>query len=359
MPRIRLLLFLALLTGLAACRPNADSSNAARTVLVTTVSSQSPVPAMVLNGEVRARHEVDLAFRVGGKIVARLVDAGAQVKAGTPLARLDPADLQLAAQAARAQLAAAESDATTARAERDRYAGLLEKKFISQAAFDARDNAAKAAAARLTQARAQFAVSGNQLSYGSLLADRDGVVTQVFADAGQVVAAGQLVLRLAQPGELEVAVAVPEGRMAAFKTAKSLAVSLWSAPQLKLAGELRELSPAADAATRTYAARIRILNPSPEVQLGMTARVQASAESDAAALVVPASAIVDQGQGPAVWRVVDGRLKRQPVTVAQFREDGVLLAGGLKGGETIVVAGAHRLAEGQAVKPQPVPEAQR
>lgn len=344
---------LALLT-LAGCGGDAPNQVAVRTVLVQTAGSASEAGRMQLTGEVRARHEVDLAFRVGGKVVARLVDAGATVKPGLPLARLDPADLALAQQSARAQLAAAESDAATARADRERYADLQQRKFVSQAAFEAKDNAARAAAARLEQARAQAAVSGNQLAYGALSADQTGVITAVLADVGQVVAAGQPVLRLARPDEKEVAVAVPENRVAELHAAKSMTVTFWAAPELKLRGELRELSPAADAASRTYAARIRILQPPPVIQLGMTARVEIEAPTAGDEIRLPLTAVFDQGQGPSVWMVVDNKLQRQAVTVKQFRQDSVLLAGGLRGGELVVVAGTQRLAEGQAVQPQKI-----
>jgi len=283
----------------------------------------------------------------------RSIEATGQAEVRRGVATPDVADRDLAGRGVRPRQQEAGG------AERDRYAGLLEKKFISQAAFDARDNIAKAAAARLSQAQAQTAASGNQLSYGNLLADRDGVITHVFADAGQVVAAGQPVLRLAQPEEMEVAVAVPENRVAALRNAKSLEISLWALPELKLKGELRELSPAADAATRTYAARIRIDNPPAAVRLGMTARVTIASVQEAASIIVPAAAIVDQGKGPAVWLVVDNMLKRQPVTVAQFRENGVVISAGLKEGETIVVVGAHRLTEGQHVEAQTMPEQAR
>lgn len=342
-------------TALTACTDEPASAPAIRTVLVRTVAPGLGKAAMSLSGEVRARHEADLAFRVGGKIVARLVDSGAEVKAGTPLARLDPADLQLAQQAARAQVAAAESDAATTQAERERYADLLNKKFVSQAAFEVRDNAAHAAKARLEQARAQAAVSGNQLGYGSLLADQTGIITAVLADVGQVVSAGQAVMRLARPDEKEVLVAVAENRVDELKRAKYISVVFWALPDLTLKGELRELSPSADAATRTYAARIRIVNPPPVVGLGMTARVIVGA-AITGPIMVPLAAVIDQGHGPAVWIVAEGKVKRQPVTVRQFREDGVVLAGGLSGGETIVISGANRLADGQAVQPLPAAE---
>lgn len=359
MYRSNKILGVAALLMMAACGDRGAPPAAPRTVLVQTVGQGVPLGSASFTGEVKARHEVDLAFRVGGKIAARLVDAGAEVKAGTPLARLDPADLELAQRAARAQLAAAESDAATAKADRDRYADLLARKFVSQAAFDARENAARAAQARLEQARAQSAASGNQVAYGTLTADQAGIITQIFADAGQVVAAGQPVMRLARPEEKEVAIAVPEGRVAELRQAKSLTVRFWAAPDVRLKGELRELSPAADPATRTFAARVRIVQPPADLRLGMTARVDLGAVSEGAPIVVPLSAVVDEGQGPAVWVVADGKARRQPVVVRQFREEGAVLASGLKGGEQIVVAGASRLAPDQPVKPVAAPESPR
>lgn len=358
MPKSSMAFLLAAL-ALAGCSGDAPAPSVRRTVMVQVAGQAAAQSKMTLTGEVRARHETDLAFRVGGKVVARLVDAGAVVKAGTPLARLDPADLALAQQSARAQLAAAASDATTAKAERDRYADLQQRKFVSLAAFEAKENAARAAQARFEQAHAQATVSGNQVAYGTLVADQAGVVTAVLADAGQVVSAGQPVVRLAQPQEKEVLVAVPESRIAELRATKRIDVALWAYPKLRLQGELRELSPAADAASRTYAARIRIVNPPPEVQLGMTARVVIDKVLPQAPIVVPLGAVFDQGQGPAVWVVVENRLQRQPVVVKQFSADGALLAGGLQGGETVVVVGAQRLAEGETVLVQKMVESAR
>lgn len=304
-------------------------------------------------GEIRARHEVDLAFRVGGKIAARLVDAGTDIKAGQPLARLDPSDLQLAASGARAQLAAAESDLATARAERERYAGLVAKKFVSQTAFEARDNAFNSAAARLEQARAQNQISGNQAAYGTLSSETPAVVTAVLADAGQVVAAGQPVLRVARPEEKEVAIAVPESRLAEMRAARNIQVSLWAAPETTLRGELRELSPAADPTTRTYAARIRLITPPPEVRLGMTARVLLGGNAGSE-LLVPLGAVLDVGQGPFVRVVKDGKVASRPVRIATFREDGAAVSSGLESGETVIVSGAGKLVDGQAVQAKAV-----
>lgn len=344
--------------ALSACGNGEAPPPVAPKVLVQPAGASNP-GVTVYTGEIRARHEVDLSFRVGGKIAARLVDSGMPVKAGQTLARLDRADLLLSRQAAEAQVAAAESEFTTASAERSRYADLLAKRFVSQAAFDAKENAFRSAQARLEQARAQSRISGNQAGYGTLVAEHEGVITAVLADAGQVVSAGQPVFRLARPEELEVAIAIPEGRLAEFKAARQIAVNLWAQPDLAMKGEVRELAAAADPATRTYAARIRIADPAPTAQLGMTARVILGSASGAA-IVVPLTALVDHGKGPQVWVVNDGRATQRPVEVASFREDGAVIASGLKAGEMVILTGQRRLVDGQAVHTQPaVPPARQ
>lgn len=347
-------LFIPLLATmwLSACGHDAPPAPTARTVLVQAASSSTGSDTSFA-GEIRARHEVDLAFRVGGKLTARLVDAGAEIKAGQILARLDPADLELSAAAARAQLAAAESDYATARAERERYAGLLKQKFVSQTAFESRDNAFNSAAGRLEQARAQSRISGNQAAYGSLSSEHPGIVTAVLADAGQVVAAGQPVLRLARPEEKEVAIAVPESRLAEFRQAKRFTVNLWADPNAALNGELRELAPAADATTRTYAARIRLKNPPPEVRLGMTARVFVGGNASGE-IRVPLSAVVDQGKGPRVWVVADGKATPRAVSDVRFREDAAVIGQGLAAGEQVIVTGTARLVAGEPVVARPL-----
>ena len=340
-----------LVLALSACGNSAGPPPPVTRVLVQPAAA-SEAGVTVYTGEIRARHEVDLAFRVGGKIATRLVDSGMKVKAGQTLARLDPADLQLAQQAAQAQVAAAESELTTATAERARYADLLAKRFVSQAAYDVRENTFRSAQARLEQARAQSRISGNQASYGTLTAERDGVITAVLADAGQVVGAGQAVFRLARPEEKEVAVAIPESRLGELQAARQITVGLWAQPDLAMPGKVREVAAAADPTTRTYAARISIGDPPPAVQLGMTARVVLGATA-APAITVPLTAVVDHGQGARVWVVSDGKAMPRPVTVGAFREDGAALAGGLQAGELVILTGQRRLVEGQAVHASP------
>ena len=349
---------LCLAMVLGGCKGTEPPAPAVTKVLVQAAGTRDAGYA-VYTGEIRARHEADLSFRVGGKITSRLVDAGMAVKAGQALARLDPADLQLSRQAALAQVAAAESEFTTASNERTRYADLLARRFVSQAAFDAKENAYRSTRARLEQARAQSEISGNQAGYGTLVADHAGVITAALADAGQVVSAGQPVFRLARPEEKEVAIAIPEGRLAEFKAARQIAVNLWAQPELFMKGEVRELAAAADPATRTYAARVRIIDPLPAAQLGMTARVVLGSPAGAA-IVVPLTAIVDNGTGPQVWVASDGKATLRPVEVAAFREDGAAIASGLKAGEMVILTGQRRLVDGQAVQAQPaVPPAQQ
>src|SRR5574343_298222 len=353
------LLLLGTSALLGACR-SGEAPPPPPPVVLVQPAAPAALDGSVYTGEIRARHEVDLAFRVGGKIAARLVDAGTEIKPGQPLARLDPTDLQLAANSARAQLAAAESDLTTARAERERYAGLLAKKFVSQAAFDAKDNALNSALARQEQARAQNQITGNQAAYGTLVSEYPAVVTAVLADTGQVVSAGQAVLRIARPEEKEVAIAVPENRLAELRQARNLMVGLWADPKMSVRGELRELSPTADPATRTYAARVRLLNPPPELRLGMTARVAIEGQANNE-LLVPLNAVIDLGQGPLVRVVKDGKVASRPIRIAQFREDGAAISEGLQAGELVIVSGANKLVDGQNVTTRPVtpPDRQR
>ena len=355
-------LLLTLLASLAGCQRASEPATEVRTVLVH-IATDAPSKGGVLTGEIRARHEMDLAFRVGGKIVARLADTGSEIRAGQPLARLDPADLQLAATAAAAQLAAAESEVTTTTAERDRYADLLSRKFVSQAAFDTRQHALNSALARREQAQAQLRISRNQADYGTLSSDYPAVISAVLADAGQVVAPGQAVFRVARPDELEIQVAVPESRLDEIRKAPNFAVNLWIDPKIKITGQLRELGAVADPVTRSYPARIRLIDPPPDVRLGMSARVtpNLAGQSAETAVLVPRSALGDQGKGPFVWVVQSDKVAQRPVQIAQFREDGVSLAAGLQAGEAVVVAGLAQLTAGQSVRAKvaPAPAEQR
>lgn len=330
---------------LAACGEKPPAVDAVRPVLTVKVAPGAAATRDVYSGEIRARVETDLAFRIGGKLAQRLVDAGAGVRRGQVLARLDPQDVGLAAQAARAQLAAAEADRALAQAERDRAADLLARKFISASAFDTRQAALLAAQARADQARSQSALSANQEGYASLVADADGVVVSTSVEPGQVVAAGQAILRLARAGEMEVAINVPEGQVARFKPGQPVAISLWAEPASAFPGRVREIAGGADPVTRTFAVRVSIGQAPPQLRVGMTANVLLAAGAEATLVVLPLTALARDGDAAAVW-VVDpksSRVKRRPVKVGQFREDGATILAGLEPGEIVVTAGIHKL----------------
>jgi len=323
-----------------------------RPVLTQTVVPGASATKDVYSGELRARHETDLSFRVGGKLVARTVDAGARIARGAVLARLDPEDAQLAAQAAAAQLASAESDLALAKAEMERHADLLAKRFISQSAYDVKQNAYNAARARAEQARSQAGISSNQASYTTLVADADAVVVSVAAEPGQVVAPGQPVLRLARSGEKEVVVNAPESQLDRFKAGQAVSISLWADPSTVFPGRVREVAGGADPVTRTYAVRISAPSAPQAAQLGMTASVLLNSSLNPSLVLLPLSALAREGANAAVW-VVDPKthkVKLRSVTVGQFREDGLTVTAGLHPGDVVVTAGVHKLRPDQQVR---------
>ncbi len=329
---------LALLLALTACGektpPPDAAANGPKLVKALKVGAGETAQENLYSGEVRARIESTLGFRVGGKLVERLVDVGARVKAGQVLARLDPADQQLAATQAAASRALAEADLK-------RTQDLREKNFISQAALDAKATAATAAAAQATLAK-------NQAAYTTLVADAAGVISAVLTEPGQVVGAGQAVFRLARDGQREVAFAIPESRLAGLKLGAAAQVDLWAGKSYR--GVLRELAPVADAATRTFAARVKIVDADEAVALGMTATVRFVRES-APEIIVPLAAILQQGDKAAVWVIgEDGSIRQQPIDIARYGDAGAVVAAGLNGGETIVAAGAFKLSNGEKVR---------
>jgi len=345
------LLLLAL--ALAACGPKDKPVEVVRPVQLAQVKLGGANSTAVFAGEVKPRYEADLGFRIGGKLVTRNVDVGARVKKGQPLARIDPADVGLQAEAAKAQVAATETEWKFAQAEYDRYQSLLKEKFISASALDAKRNTLDANHAKYEQAKANLSVAQNQASYATLVASDDGVITAVNADAGQVVTAGQSVFRLARAEEREVAISVPENRIGELTGAKQLFVALWANPQKLYPARVREVSPSVDAVTRTFSVRVAIANPDPAVQWGMTANVGVVGEGAANAAVLPPTSIYHQEGKPAVWRFdpVSKQVSLVPVTIGQYREDGVVVTSGVRDGDWIVAAGVHKLLPGQVVRP--------
>lgn len=352
-PTRRALWVLALLPFalLAGCSRHEAAPEPVRAVKVMTIGASTMQSQYEFSGEVRARIESRLGFRVGGKITQRQAEVGQHVTAGTLLAQLDPQDYRLAAEAARAQVAAATTNRDLAAADLKRYVTLKEQNFISGAELERRETTLKSAQAQLEQAQAQLAAQGNQARYTALVADVSGVVTAVEAEVGQVVTAGTPVVRIAADGPRDVVFSVPEDRVAAVTPGTEVTVRQW-ASNGTFNGRIREVAASADPATRTYPVKVS-LEASAQPPLGATITVAPQGVGHAAVPVIkiPTSALRQDGQGSAVW-VLDRAtmtVKLQPVQVATADGNDAVIAAGLEPGMTIVSAGVHVLSPGQKV----------
>jgi RND family efflux transporter MFP subunit len=345
-----------------ASRPIASAAPLVRPAKVMEIAYQRHSQSLVLAGTVVPRIETNLGFRVAGKIVSRSIDVGTVVKPGDLIAQLDPADYRLAVDNARAALASAEADHVRARADHERYLNLRGSAAFTAQTLEQRQSLAATAQARVEQARSQLSSAENNLAYTELHSDTAGVVTAVQAEVGQVMAQGQGVVRVARTDELEIVVGVPEHRLKAVREARAATFELWSDPGHRYTARLRELSPSADAMTRTYPARFSVLEPPPFIGLGMTATLSFERPDAQPLAEVPLSAIFQRGTQPAVW-VVDkdsNTVSLRPVTVARWRDDTAAISAGVKDGEMIATAGVHKLEPGQKVKPvQPLQQAAR
>ena len=354
MSRYPLLALLPLALVMAACSPaEPESDTSPRPALVVQPGTGDALRD-IYPGEVRARYEPELAFRIGGKISRRMVTVGDRVEAGQPLAELNAEDVRLELDAARARLASARSDQRLARSELERYRTLLERQVISQSQFDSVESRAEASDAQLEQARAQLKVAGNQADYAVLEAPETGVIAQRLAEAGQVVAAGQAVFVLAVDGDREVVIDLPEQDVKRFQVGDEVAIELWSRPGEPFPGRIRELAPAADPSSRTFEARVAFDNDTADAELGQSARVLVDhANGGADVLTVPLAAVTaDQGES-FVWVVNpdDATLVKTPVRTGAYREDRVPVLEGLSADDWVVAAGTQVLREGQKVRP--------
>jgi RND family efflux transporter MFP subunit len=341
----------ASLIVLAGCQAEtAPLARNDRPVQVERVTLSTPDAAREFVGVVRARYETDLGFRVGGKIVSRLVNVGDRVHAGDIVAKLDPQDLKLQVQSAEAELGAATSNLAQATSDAARYATLKARGFAAIADFDRKQLAKDEAEGRLERARRSLDLARNQLDYAELKAGADGVITAALAEAGQVVAIGQAVARLAHRGEKEADVALPEAWLGDARAALAT-VKLWSDPNRRFAAHLRELAPQADSATRTYAARFTIDDADDTVALGMTATVMLTTAAQTNVVRLPLSAVLNRGAGPFVYVIDDtGALVQRLVTVASFTEAGAIVTAGLEAGERVVTLGVQKLVAGLKVR---------
>ena len=342
--------------ALAACN-DATSSIDPRTQ--TPLVRVAPVAAAgqaerSFSGVVAARVQSDLGFRVPGKILARLVDTGQAVKRGQPLMRIDPTDLKLATRVHDEAVAAATARAHQAAEDEARYRDLVAAGAVSASAYDKINAAAKSARAELNAAQAQADVARNETGYTVLLADADGVVVETLAEPGQVVGAGQAVVRVAHAGHREALIELPETLRPAIGSKAQ--ASLYGS-KLTGAAKLRQLSDAANPQTRTFEARYVLEGRLAEAPLGSTIAIHIPHDRAAPALQVPLGAIFDPGKGPGVWLVKgQGGQGQEPqvtwraVQVAGLSGESAAIAGGLAAGDRVVVLGAHLLHEGEQVR---------
>ncbi|MCU6501219.1 efflux RND transporter periplasmic adaptor subunit [Rugamonas sp. A1-17] len=336
--------------ALAGCSKPAEKTEDIRPVRAMVLASSDVDVNAEFSGEVRARVESRLGFRVGGKIVSRKVDVGTLVKHGQVLMQLDPQDLQLSQAQALAGLRAAETNRDLAKAELKRYQELRNKNFVSQAVLDAKDSTYKAAQANVDATQAAYRGQSNQAAYASLVSDVDGVVTAVDAEVGQVVQPGTPVVRVAKQGEKEIVIGLPEDKVETLRRVPDVQVRLWADPSNVVAGKIREISPVADPSTRTYTVKVVIPDSLSEAKLGMTAVVQFASKTPKPQIKVPLTALYYEKSASSVWVVEGGVVKLVPVTIDGAAGNEIVLAGGVKPGQTVVTAGVNLLKPGQKVK---------
>jgi RND family efflux transporter MFP subunit len=339
------------LLGLSACSPKQNTPEPIRAVKLMTVGASDLNVQGEYAAEVRARLETRLGFRVGGKILLRQVEVGQRVHAGQVLAQVDSQDFALAAQAAQAQVVGARSQRDLAAADFKRYEALLAQNFISAAELERRSAVLKAAQATLDQAMAQAQTQSNQATYTQLTAPTAGVITGVEAEPGQVVAAGQAVVRLAQEGPRDAVFAVPEHVVGRLKLGQKMSASVGNTNQV-VQGQVREIGASADPVTRTFTVKLGLVKAE-SLPLGITLNVHAPqlAGSQPDVIKVPTNALRQEGAQTAVW-VFDPQtstVTSQAVQVATADGNEVVIAAGLKPGQQIVSTGVHVLSPGQKV----------
>ena len=342
------------LTMFLACTPqDRPPEQVVRPVKVVRIADQAD-SVMSFAGDVRARYETILSFRVAGKLLSRHVDVGDRVRKGQVLAQLDQNDYRLAVQDLQAQLASAVANRDFLRDDVARYRELLAQTVVSPPEFDRHQTAYTTARERAAALEAQLGHALNQLAYTKLSADRDGVVTALEVERGQVVGAGQAVVKLAQLDEKEIHFDVPEHRLAELTRRQAVNITLWADHERRLNGQIREIASAADPASRTYRVKAALLEHQEAAQLGMTATVLVSSNMPSR-MTVPLSAVFTPQNRPGqphVWLVDEqtGTVRSVPVQIEEPLDGGHIAVTGLASGQLLVSAGVQRLAEGQAVR---------
>lgn len=343
------------LTMFIGCTPqDKPSQQVSRPVKVVRIGDEAAAGVMSFAGEVRARYETILAFRVSGKMIDRHVEVGDRVRKGQRVARLDSTDYRLGTEALKAQLNSAQAERDFARDDLMRYRELLNQRVISPAEFDRHDTAYTTARERVVTLEAQLSQATNQLQYTDLLADRDGVVTGLEVETGQVVTAGQPVIKLARLDEKEIHIDVPEQRVAGIDLHQKVSVTLWADGDRRYTARIREIAAAADPTSRTYRVKATLLERQDEARLGKTATVWIPVTTSPR-ITVPFSAVFtpqNEPGRPRVWLVEEGgsTVKSVPVQLGEALDGERIVVAGVVSGQLVVSAGVQRLAEGQAVR---------
>jgi RND family efflux transporter MFP subunit len=345
---------LAIALAAAGCGAEAAKEPEVRPVRTLVAAPKAMADDRRAVGEIKPRHESDLGFRVAGKIVARTAEIGQEVKKGQVLAKLDEQDYRNKLQSAEADIAAAEAVLAEAESAEGRSRKLLDQGHTTRANYDIAVKNLRSAEAKLTSAKAALQLAKDQLAYAELRADFDGVVTAVGGEPGQVINVGQMIVRIARPEDKDAVFAIAEsvfGQRKPEEPPPELIVSLLSNLSISAEGVVREVSPVADAATRTYQVKVALKNPPEQMRFGASVMGRLKA-STAPVMVLPGSALFDKGGKPAVW-IVDkakGTVSLRPVTIVRYETDSVIVSGGLEPGDIVVTAGVNRLREGQSVR---------
>lgn len=302
------------------------------------------------SGEVRGRYETHVGFQVGGKIIKRNIELGSIVKKDDILMEIDEKDIIQGVKSSDAQVCAAQSQLKLAEISLNRCRELLKQGAICQANLDQAQTAFDAAKAALRQAQAQQTQCSNMLEYSKLKAEHDGIVSGVFAEVGQVVGPGQIILTLVRDNEKEIEINIPENRLDDLQSTSTIYAKFWALPNINVQGKLREISPVADFVSRTYKARISILTAMPEIKFGMTSSVVVKNEKREKIIKVPISAVYQSGSSASVWIVSNKTVDLRHIKINSFENDAVTVSEGLAPGDVIVTAGIHKLWKGQTVR---------
>jgi len=341
-----------LISALAACKKEEKAATPeVRPVRTVTVALSEAGETVSLTGEIQARYQADIGFRVNGKIIERPVDVGTQVKKGDLLARLDPQQYRQDFEVAKAEVATAEAEETRSEAQEWRQRELLKNGNTTRVQYDQSLKTFKTAQAQLNSARARQVQASENLDYTELKADNDGVITTVGADPGQVVSAGQMVVRLAQPGEREAVFNVAEALLKnPPRKDPTVEVNLVSNPDIRTEGRVRYISPQADPTTRTYTVRVSLPGAPPQMRLGANV-IGSVTLNQGSSITIPGTALFQKEGQPAVWLVEkDGTVQLKQITIDRYQGDLVVVGDGLAQGNVVVTGGVQKLLPGQKVR---------